>query len=94
MVHVMHPDMTCEPCQSRRKFVVGASLERRFVKAPVAVVSPKRILELMLDIEEPYGDRGAYDHHRRLHEKKWPDPHQPDQHRRDAGDRRIGSHCA
>jgi hypothetical protein len=57
MVHVMHPDIACEPSQRRWQFIVGASIESRFMEAPLAVMSPKRVLELMLNIKEPDGDR-------------------------------------
>ncbi len=53
---------------------MGAPIESRLVKTPFAIVGPERILELVLHIEEPYRDRGAQDHHRRLHEKKRSEP--------------------
>src|ERR1700722_5866448 len=94
MVHMVHPDITCEPGQRRRQFIVGTSIESCFMKVPLAVMSPKRVLELMLDIKEPDGDRGAHDHHGSLHEKEGADSHKPDKQRDDAGDCRVGPHCA
>ena len=94
MVHVMHPDITREPGKGRWQLIVRTPMKRRFVKAPIAIVGPKRILELMLDIEEPHGDRGADDNHWTLHKEKRPDPHHPDHHSDNSGDRRVGSHCA
>jgi hypothetical protein len=94
MVHVMHPDIVSEPSQGRRQCIVGASVESRFVKAPIVTMSPKRAFELMLDIKEPDGNRGAYDHYGSLHNKKRADSHQPDKQRDDAGDRRVGPHGA
>src|SRR6202795_3604975 len=73
MVHMVHPDITCEPGQRRRQFIVGASIESRFMEVPIAVTSPKRVLELMLDVKEPDGDRGAHDYDGSLYEEKRPD---------------------
>jgi len=47
MVHVMHPDIVSEPSQGRRQCIVGASVESRFVKAPIVTMSPKRAFELI-----------------------------------------------
>jgi len=78
MVHVMHADIASEPGQDARQLIVRAAVKRGFVKAPIAVVRPKRVLELMLDIEEPHRDRAADRHDRRLHEKEGPEANQPD----------------
>ena len=43
------------------------------MEVPITVMSPKRVLELMLDIKEPNGDRSAHDHHGSLHEKEGAD---------------------
>jgi len=64
------------------------------MEVPLAVMSPKRVLELMLDIKEPDGDRGAHDHHGSLHEKEGADSHKPDKQRDDAGDCCVCPHCA
>src|SRR5277367_4254777 len=64
------------------------------MEVPIAVMSPKRVLELMLDIKEPDGNRSAHGHHRSLHEKEGADSHQPDKQRDDASDYCVGPHCA
>jgi hypothetical protein len=56
-----------------------SNAESRFVEAPIAIVSPKRTLELMLNVEEPHSDRSADDRDRSLDKKKRTHPHPPDQ---------------
>ena len=44
---------------------------------------PERVLELVLDVEQPDADRGGEQHDRQMHEQERPDADEPDQHRRD-----------
>ena len=64
------------------------------MEAPVPMTRPKRILELMLDIEEPNGDRGADRHHRAMHKKERPDAYEPDHESDNPRYRRVRSHRA
>ena len=90
----MHPDIAGEPGDGRRQLVVRTPVKCSFVKAPIAVVRPKRVLELMLDLEEPHRDRAANHHDRTLHEKEGPKADQPDHQPRQPRDRRVGPHRA
>jgi hypothetical protein len=53
MVDMMHPDIGGEPAQDARQIVMRAAVQRRLVKIPALVMGPERILELVLDVEQP-----------------------------------------
>ena len=90
----MDADIAGEPGKSRRQLIMRTAAKRGFVKAPIAVVRPKRVLELMLDLEEPHRDRAANHHDRVLHETEGPQADKPDHQLRQPRDRRVGSHRA
>jgi hypothetical protein len=69
-------------------------VKRGLVKAPIRIARPKRLLELILDIEEPYRERGADHHDRALHEQKGPKADKPDHQPRQPRNRRVRSHRA
>ncbi len=49
-----------------------------FVKIPALVMGPERILELVLDIEQPDADRGGDKRDRQLNKQDWTKADQPD----------------
>ena len=57
MMDVVRADIGGEPSQDVRQVIVGAAVKRRLVQVPGSVMSPNRILELVLDIEQPDPDR-------------------------------------
>ena len=58
VMHMVHADIGGEPAQDGRQIVVRAAMQRRLVHGPAGRLGPERILELMLDIEQPDPDRG------------------------------------
>src|SRR5436305_2049591 len=53
VVDVMEPDVPGEELEDPRKPKIRAALKCRLVEAPVVVLLPVGVLELVLDIEEP-----------------------------------------
>jgi hypothetical protein len=59
VMDMVDADIPGEPSQQERKLIVGAAVKRRLVKAPVRLGILNSMLELMLDVEQPYpGRRG------------------------------------
>ena len=56
VMYVMHTNIGGEPTQNARQLVVGTAMKRCLVQVPRGLVCPKRLLELMLDVEEPNAD--------------------------------------
>src|ERR1700730_11550383 len=55
---MVHADVGREPPQDGRKVVMRAAVERRLVQAQGLVWGPESVLELVLNVEKPYPDRG------------------------------------
>lgn len=61
VVDVVKPDIGGEPLQDLRHHIVRAAVQRGGLQAPVIRFIPMRVLELMLDEEEPAGeDQGGF----------------------------------
>src|SRR6478609_2620428 len=56
MVDVVDADIGGKPSQDARQVIVRAALQSGLMKAPAFVMGPERILELVLDIEQPHTD--------------------------------------
>ena len=69
-------------------------MQSRLLKGPLSVMGPKRHLELMLDVEQPYPDRACEQNGRQLHEHERPNPDGTDQSSSDGCDRDVGRHGA
>ena len=55
-VHLMHTDVGCEPAENSRQLVVGAAVKRCVVQVPGRYLGPKRILDLVQNVEDPNAD--------------------------------------
>src|SRR6476646_6302608 len=64
------------------------------MQVPAVVVLPRRVLELMLHVKQPYPSRGGEERDREMHEQERLDADKPREHSDDDGDREIGCHCA
>ena len=94
MMNVMHTDIGREPAQDMRQIVMRAAVQRRLVQVPGGGLDPKRILELMLNVEEPNADRGRKQHDGHVHEQEGGDTgdeHRPHDSKRDG---HVGCHGA
>src|SRR5579863_1547340 len=70
MVDVMHADVGGEPAKDDWKIVMRTAAQCSFMDVPGLIVSPKRIFELVLHIEQPDPERSADEHDRQLHKQK------------------------
>src|SRR6267142_2648284 len=64
------------------------------MQVPALVALPRRMLELMLHVEQPYASRGGEERDREMHEKERLDADKPCERSDDDGNREIGCHCA
>ncbi len=53
MMHVVDADVSGEPPEHGRQLVVRAAVQRRMLEIPVFGLRPVRLLELVLDEEQP-----------------------------------------
>ena len=58
MVHVVDADVGCEPAQQHRQIVMRAAVQSGVMQVPALVAFPRRLLKLVLHIEQPYAGRG------------------------------------
>ena len=58
MVNAVNADIPGEPAQDWRKVLVGTAMRGRPGKAPLGILIPNGVLELVLDIEQPHPRRG------------------------------------
>jgi hypothetical protein len=63
---MVHPDIGGEPAQDARQGIMGAAVQRRLVKIPALVTGPQRVLELVLDVEQPDANRTCKKRDRQL----------------------------
>src|SRR5436190_8031973 len=62
------------------------------MQVPVLVAVPRRVLELMLHVEQPYARRGGEKYRRKVHEQDRLDTDKPGERSDDDGNREIGRH--
>jgi hypothetical protein len=86
---VVHADIGREPAQDPRQVVMRASVQGRLLKCPLAVVCPKRHLELVLHVEQSYSDQAREKHDGEVHKQERSDADEPDQAGGDHRDREI-----
>jgi hypothetical protein len=55
--------------QDTRQVIVRTAMQRGFVKTPGLIEEPGRVLELVLDIEQPDADRCSQNHDRQMHQQ-------------------------
>lgn len=94
VMHVVNTYVGREPAQERRQFVMGAAEQRCMMQVPVLIAFPRRMLELMLNVEQPNADRCRENRSRKMHEQKRLDADQPCKCSHDGDNREIGRHCA
>src|SRR6516162_4860112 len=64
------------------------------MQVPALVTFPRRLLKLMLHIEQPNAGRAGEQHDRKMHEQERLNTDEPREHSDDQGNREIGRHCA
>ena len=67
---VMNADVRRELAQDTRQVIVRTAMQRGFVKTPGLIEGPRRVLELVLDIEQPYACRATEYRNRQMHEQE------------------------
>src|SRR5438552_380793 len=80
MVHVVKANVSREELEHLRQLEIRASSQRSVAVFPVGPVLPVRVLELMLDIEQPDADRTGKQRWRYRHEQVLTPPDQPTEH--------------
>ena len=70
VMNVVHSDIAREPMQDSWQIVERTSTKPRGVEVPGATLFPIGVLELVLDVEEPYPGRGCNRCDRELHHQK------------------------
>ena len=64
------------------------------MEVPALVALPRRLLKLMLHIEQPYAGRGGEQHDRKMHEQERLYADEPRERSDDQGNGEVGCHCA
>src|SRR2546430_294294 len=70
-----------------------AAVQGGLMQVPALVVLPRRVLELMLNVEQPYAGRGGEQYDGKMHEQERLDADDPCECSDDEGNREIGRHC-
>jgi len=78
MVDMMKANIGSEPAQDDRKIVMRTAVKGSLMYVPSLSASPKRVLELVLNIEQPDPERSADQRDRQMHEQEWTYTHDPD----------------
>src|SRR6056297_2642211 len=94
MVDMVNADIGRDPVQYRRQHVVRRAVESGLLNRPAVVAVPRRVLELMLHVEEPHADRGREQHHRQVDEDEDRPATQHVEGAEQCEDRRVGSERA
>ena len=94
VMDMMHADIGREPAQYRRKIVMGAAVKRRDRQAPIPVIRPDGMLELVLHVEQPHADRSGDQRDRQMQQQERPHADPPHHAADDERDRAIGRHGA
>src|SRR3982750_4085008 len=92
MVHMMNTDVRAEPAQQGWQIVIRASVQRGVLLDPSSIAFPERVLELVLDIEQPDPDRGGKQHDRKMHDEEGLDAEKTEEPPRDECNRGVGRH--
>src|SRR5260370_41844276 len=71
-----------------------AAVERRRVQVPGPIVGPERVLELMLDVEQPHPDGSSKKRNWEVHQQEWPNADEPYHDGDKNRDRRVRRHSA
>ena len=93
VMDVVDADVRCEPAQDTGQVIVGTAMHRSFVKAPGLVTGPRRVLELVLDIEQPDPNRRRQNHDRQVHKQERPKADEPDHRGDEYGNGGVRAHC-
>src|SRR5690242_15682291 len=64
------------------------------MQVPALGVLPRRLLKLMLHVEQPYADRRSEQHDRKMNEQKRLNADEPGESSDNQGNREIRCHCA
>ena len=91
VVDVVYTDIGSKPAHHDGQVVVRAAVQGSLMHPPIPVFGPDRPFKLVLDVEQPYADRGGQQDDWDLHEQKRADPDKPDNRRRQ--DRESGIGC-
>src|SRR5947209_7827904 len=83
--------MPREELKQSRQVQVGAAAERRLGVVPVGGALPVRVLELVLNIEQPNANRSREQRRRRPHQQESLPPDQPAQSGREREDSNVGA---
>src|SRR3954452_1286676 len=67
----VHADVRREPSENARKIVVGTAMKRRLMHVPRPVPGPIRLLELMLNVEQPDARGCRQQEHRQVNQEEW-----------------------
>ena len=94
VMHMVHTDVGGDPAQNAGQFVVRAAKERSVVRFPSMILSPDRIFELMLHVEQPNADRRSKKGDRKLYDQEGADAKKVDHDAGDESDGGIRSHGA
>jgi hypothetical protein len=78
MVDMVKTNIGSEPAQDDRKIVMRTAVKGSLMYVPSLIASPKRVLELVLNIEQPDPERSADHRDRQMHEQEWTYAHGPD----------------
>jgi hypothetical protein len=73
MVHVVNANIGGQPAQDNWQVVVRAAMQCGLVQFPSVVFCPNRILELVLDVEQPNSNRCSKQCDRQMHEHEGAD---------------------
>ena len=91
---MVHADIRGEPAQHGRQVVVRTAMQRGFLHAPLPILVPRRLFELVLHVKQPDADRCGHQHDRQMHQQERADPDQPHQQRHDRRNGEVGRHDA
>src|SRR5262245_10238589 len=94
MVHVVDADIGCEPAQQQGQIIMRAAIQSGLMQVPALVALPRRLLKLMLHVEQPYAGRGGEQYDRKMNEQERLNADEPRESSDDQGNREIRCHCA
>jgi len=77
---MMHPDIGSEPPQNCWQVIMRTAMKGGIMQAPDRSLGPPRLLELMLNEEEPNVDGSCEQRDRHMDKKKRSDTHEPYHH--------------
>ena len=89
---MMHPDIGSEPPQNCWQVIMRTAMKGGIMQAPDRSLGPPRLLELMLNEEEPNVDGSCEQRDRHMDKKKRSDTHEEYHHHDYQGDGCVGGH--